>query len=83
MVSACVLIRCEAGKVLDVASLLAVAERIRGFEGVKTAFPVLGRWDVVVELEAPTIEALTATVLKINELSGVKDTETIVEAKYR
>jgi len=81
VVSACVLIRCEAGKILDVASLLGVAERIKGFKGVKTAFPVLGRWDVVVELEAPTIEALAATVLKINSLSGVRDTETIVEAK--
>jgi len=66
---------------MDVASLLAVAERIKGFKGVKTAFPVLGRWDIVVELEASTIEALTATVLKINELSGIRDTETIVEAK--
>jgi len=81
VVSACVLIRCEAGKVMDVASLLAVAERIRGFKGVKTAFPILGRWDIVVELETSTIEALTATVLKISELSGVRDTETIVEAK--
>lgn len=82
MVSACVLIRCEAGKTPDVASLLAVAQKIGGFKGVKTAFLVFGRWDVVVELEAADIETLTATVLKINGLSGVKDTETLVEAKF-
>jgi len=81
MVCACVLIRCEAGKIPDVSSLLAVAQKIKGFEGVKTAFPVLGRWDVVIELEASNIETLTATVLKINKLSGVRDTETLVEAR--
>lgn len=72
MIIACILICCEAGKYKDITS------KIRNIEGVKIAFGVHGRWDVVVEIEVPDIKTLSETVLKLHELPGVRATETLI-----
>ncbi|MEM2341483.1 MAG: Lrp/AsnC ligand binding domain-containing protein [Candidatus Bathyarchaeia archaeon] len=76
MVSACVLIRTEHGRFEDV---VKVVSQIRG---VRRAFPVLGRYDVVAEVEASSMKDLGATVLRMGRLSGVVFTETLVEIEY-
>jgi len=76
LVSACVLIRTEHGRFEDV---VKVVSQIRG---VRRAFPVLGRYDVVAEVEASSMKDLGATVLRMGRLSGVVFTETLVEIEY-
>ncbi|MDW8044393.1 MAG: Lrp/AsnC ligand binding domain-containing protein [Nitrososphaerota archaeon] len=73
MVSACVLIRSEKGRYSE------VVERVKQFKEVKRAFPVLGRYDVVVDVEAESFEKLGSTILRIGQLAGVVFTETMVE----
>jgi len=75
MVSACVLIRTERGKFDE------VSQRLRQFEGVKRVFTVLGRFDVVVDLERPSFEMLGETVLRLGKMAGVVFTETLVEVR--
>lgn len=77
MLSACVLIRTTHGRFEDVAQFLSQ------LEGVKRIFPTLGRYDVVVDLEASDLEALDAAVLKMGKFAGVVFTETLVEIKGR
>ena len=77
MLSACVLIRTTHGRFEDVVEFLS------RLEGVKRIFPTLGRYDVVVDLEAPDLQALDATVLKMGKFAGVVFTETLVEIKDR
>lgn len=74
MVSACILVCCEAGKHPD------VAEKVKNLKGVVRAFSAAGRWDVIAEIEALDMKALTDIALKINEMPGIRATETLVEA---
>ncbi len=74
MVSACVLIYCDAGK------FPAVLAEVKKLTGVKRAFSVLGRCDVLAELEAVDIKGLSKTVWKIATTPGVTATETLAEA---
>jgi len=74
MVSACVLVCCEPGRYPD------VAKKVKDVKGVARAFPTSGRGDVIAEVEATDMRALTRCALKINGLSGVRATETLVEA---
>jgi DNA-binding Lrp family transcriptional regulator len=67
-----VLICCEAGRFSD------VVKTLKGFREVKRAFSVLGRWDAVAEVEAADVKALGEIALKINALSGVRATETLI-----
>lgn len=76
MVSACVLIRTEHGRFKD------VVKSVSQLRGVKRVFPVLGRYDVVADLEAADMRELGSTVLRISRLSGVVFTETLVEVEY-
>jgi len=73
MVSACVLVCCNPG------SYNEVAEAMGNMVGVKRAFGVVGRWDVVSELEATSLKTLREVVMKIHDLPGVRVTETLVE----
>jgi len=77
VLSACVLIRTTHGRFEDVVKFL------RQLEGVKRIFPTLGRYDVVVDLEAPDLQALDAAVLRMGKFAGVVFTETLVEIKSR
>ena len=76
LLSACVLIRTVHGKFED------VANSIRQLKGVQRIFPVLGRYDVVVDLEASDLKELNATVLRMGNFVGVVFTETLVEIQH-
>ena len=76
MLSACVLIRTSYGRWDD------VVESIRKLTGVKRVFSVLGRYDVVVDLEASDIAELSSIVLRMGKFAGVVFTETLVEVQH-
>ena len=73
MISACVLVRSEKGKFDEVVSAL------RQIKEAKRVFPVLGRFDAVVDMEIPDYKMLGATVLKVSKMAGVVFTESLVE----
>ena len=75
MISACVLVRSEKGKFDDVVSAL------RQIKEAKRVFPVLGRFDAVVDMEIPDYKMLSATVLKVSKMAGVVFTESLVEVQ--
>ena len=77
LVSACVLIRSVHGEFEE------VVKRLRQLKGVERVFPVLGRYDVVVDLEAPDPVSLGNVVLRMGRLAGVVFTETLVEVQHR
>jgi uncharacterized protein with GYD domain len=77
LLSACVLIRTTHGRFEDVVEFLGQ------LKGVKRIFPTLGRYDVVVDLEASDLKALDAAVLRMGKFAGVVFTETLVEIKSR
>jgi uncharacterized protein with GYD domain len=77
MVSACVLIRSERGKSGEVVA------KVKQFPGVGSAFAALGRYDVVVDLEASDPAALADTVYRMGNLAGVVFTETLTEIQRR
>jgi DNA-binding Lrp family transcriptional regulator len=75
MLSACILIRTERAKFEE------VAKRLKQIREVKIAFPVLGRYDIVVDIEAATSKELGRAVLKANRLAGVVFTETLPQVE--
>ncbi len=75
MTSACVLIRAERGKFDE------VANNLKQIPEVRKAFSVLGRYDIVVDVEAPDSKRLAHAILKANRLSGVVFTETLPEVE--
>jgi len=77
MLSACILIRTTHGRFEDVVEFLAQ------LKGVKRIFPTLGRYDVVVDLDASDLKALDATVLRMGKFAGVVFTETLVEIQQQ
>jgi len=76
LLSACVLIRTERGRFEEVVG------SIRKLRGVNRVFPVLGRYDVVVDLEASDLKELGGTVLRMGCIAGVVFTETLVEIQH-
>lgn len=54
----------------------AVAEKIRKVAGVKQAHVAAGPTDCFAFIEGPELEALTATVMAIRAVEGVKKTDT-------
>lgn len=73
MVSACLLIRAERGK------FEVLAKNLKQIPEVKSAFSVLGRYDIVADIEAPNTKSLAHAILKANRLAGVVFTETLPE----
>jgi len=69
---ACILIKTEPSKIKTVTKIV---EKI---EGVKIAFSVLGRTDVVASVETSTLEELSILAFKIGGTPGVIATETLV-----
>lgn len=70
---ALVYVSTAAGKALDALGA------IKGIQGVKEAYAVTGRFDIVAKVEASDLKALGKTVLtKIQAVSGVERTETAV-----
>ena len=77
MISACILIRAERGKFEE------VANKLKQIPEVKEAYSVLGRYDIVVDVEAPDSKALAHAIVKANRLGGVVFTETLPEVEER
>jgi DNA-binding Lrp family transcriptional regulator len=75
MISACILIRAERGKFEE------VTEKLKQIPEVKSAFPVLGRYDIVVDVQAKNSKALAHAVIKANRLGGVVFTETLPQVE--
>ncbi|MGB6681201.1 MAG: Lrp/AsnC ligand binding domain-containing protein [Candidatus Bathyarchaeia archaeon] len=75
MISACILIRTERGRFDE------VVERMKQFSETKNVIAVLGRYDVVVEIEVPDYGSLGKTVMKMGKMGGVVFTETLPEMK--
>lgn len=75
MLSACILIRTVHGMYEN------VVEFLKQLEGVERVFPVLGRFDVVADVEASGFQALGSTLMKMGRINGVVFTETLVEIK--
>lgn len=69
---ACVLIKTEPG------THIAVAKVVAQIKGVKAAFPVLGRTDVVANVDADGLADVSQLVFKIGDLDGVTETETLI-----
>ncbi len=76
MVSACVLIRTSGGKFEDVVKM------ILQIKGVERVFPVLGRYDVVVDMGDMDHRDLGSAALRIGKMVGVVFTETLVEIEH-
>lgn len=74
-VKACVLIRVRPGQ------HNLVAKSIASFEGIKSAFAVMGGADVVARIEVKDMRALTALGTKIGNLADVVTSETLVAAE--
>ena len=74
MISACVLVGCQSGR------LKTILHAIKQIENVKRSFPTLGRWDIIVEIVAQDIQKATTSALLISNLKGVKQSETLIEA---
>ena len=75
MVSACALIRTSQGKFDE------AVKALRQVKGVQRVFPVLGRYDVVADVEVEEPSDLGPTVLRLGRLTGIVFTETLVEIK--
>jgi DNA-binding Lrp family transcriptional regulator len=75
LLNACVLIRTSHGRFEDVVEFLGK------LKGVKRIFPVLGRYDVVVDMEGSDLKDIDSTVLRMNKFAGLVFTETLVEVK--
>ena len=75
LISACVLIRTEHGRFDD------VYQTVKQIRGVTKVFPVLGRYDVVVDLESKDFSELASTILRMGKISGIVFTETLAEIK--
>jgi uncharacterized protein with GYD domain len=73
LLSACVLIRTLHGKDEEVVKSLSQ------LKGVKRIFPVLGRYDVVVDIEVSDFKELGSIVMRMGRFFGVVFTETLIE----
>jgi DNA-binding Lrp family transcriptional regulator len=57
----------------------SITEQLLEIDGVKTAHPVTGMFDIIAFMEAPDINSLTGTVrMRIQTLSGVLRTHTAI-----
>jgi len=75
VVRACVLIRVRPGQHYQ------VAKEIASFEGVSSAFAVMGAADVVARIHVEDMKALAALGTRIGDLADVVTTETLVAAE--
>ncbi|MHA1632012.1 MAG: Lrp/AsnC ligand binding domain-containing protein [Candidatus Freyarchaeota archaeon] len=74
MLNACILLKVVPTKAEN------VLESVMKVEGVRKAYFTYGRFDIVVFLEAEDYTSLRKATTVINSISGVRSTETLVEA---
>ena len=75
LISACILIRTERGRMEE------LAKKLGQIPEIKRAFPVLGRYDIVADVEAPNGKLLARAVTKTMRLGGIVFTETLPEVE--
>jgi len=76
MHSAFVLMNAELGKENN------IVKELRQISNVKEVYPVYGVYDVLMELEADSMEVLRETITtKIRKLDGIKSTLTMIIVK--
>ena len=77
MIRAFVLIRVGTGEQLNFAK--SAKEEIEKIEGVMAVYGVFGRYDLVVHVEAPTLEELARVISdKMRGVPGVLTTESLI-----
>ncbi|MGQ9468375.1 MAG: Lrp/AsnC ligand binding domain-containing protein [Nitrososphaerales archaeon] len=69
---ACLLIKTQPAKYDQ------VRKKVSEIKGIKIAFSVLGRTDVVANVEATNLKELSTLALKIGSIDGVLATETLI-----
>jgi DNA-binding Lrp family transcriptional regulator len=68
-----ILLRCSRARLNE------VLDQVKRVEGVKSASPITGRFDAVVEAEAEDLRKLAELVVgRIQAIEGVERTETLV-----
>ena len=70
---ACVLLRCRPGTYRE------VVKRIESMIDVKIVFPSLGRWEVVLKLEANNVRGLANAVRRLRAIEEIEFSETLIE----
>jgi len=55
-----------------------VRKKIRAIKGIRVAFSVLGRTDVVANVEVKSLKELSTLALKMGSVDGVLATETLI-----
>jgi len=73
---ACILVKTTAGKYGEVAKAIA------NLSGVKRAFPVMGRTDVVIWAEVPNLRSLGRLAFAIGRTTDVVATETLIGVEW-
>lgn len=73
MKAAFVLVRCELGKIEQVANALME------IEGVSEVHSITGPWDLLVKLYAPDYDAFSEVIPgRVQKLPGIRETETLL-----
>lgn len=73
MKAAFVLIRCELGRIEDVANALME------IEGVSEVHSITGPWDLLAKLYAPDYDAFSDVIPgRVQKLAGIRETETLL-----
>jgi DNA-binding Lrp family transcriptional regulator len=73
MKAAFVLIRCELGRIEDVANALME------IEGVSEVHSITGPWDLLAKLYAPDYDAFGDLIPgRVQKLAGIRETETLL-----
>ena len=57
-----------------------IVEEMKKIEGVRKCFVTYGRFDIVAFIEVSNYEEARKLSTRINELDGVRSTETLIEA---
>jgi len=77
MVTAFVLIKVGTSEQLNFAKI--AKEEISKIKGVVKVYGIFGRYDLLAQTEAPTLDELSAVVIdKIRAISGVHSTESLI-----
>jgi len=77
MVTAFILIKVGSGEQLNFAK--SAKEEISKIKGVIKVYGVFGRYDLIAQIEAPTLEDLSRIITdKLRAISGVLSTESLV-----
>jgi len=66
----------------DMGSEESVIDDLKSITGVKNVNGVFGAYDLIVEVQTPTVDNLRETITKIRKISGVRTTLTLMTVEY-